>query len=327
MKAKYYAATQTVDEARHVGAYDRFVFMPIWPRARDDGSHGTEAMEGMGGPPARAPALRAARGFSLFRRASDVTESVAMACPPDAAAPAAMTFETPSRRGGCRLCPTRRVCAGRSLNDEQLERLSDHFLTSRVLERGEHLFRASDAADGCYVVRSGVFKTTALSAGGNETVTGFYYPGELIGFAGEASGSHEESAVALCPSTACQLKLASLPRLFELGEAGSSLMRLLAERERHDRRMEINLRQSKAQARIAGFFVLLGERLAPLGYTPEKLPMPMSRTDLANHLGMTLECLSRVLGQLKRAGVIRAERNIVCVDRSAELANLAYHLS
>ena len=250
-----------------------------------------------------------------------------MACTPDAAASAAVTLDPPSRRGGCRLCPTRRVCSGRSLDEPQLDRLSEHFLTSRVLERGEHLFRASDPADGCYVVRSGVFKSTAVSAGGDETVTGFYYPGELLGLAGEACGSHEDSAVALCPSTACHLKLTSLPKLFELGEAGRSLMRLAAERERHDRRMEINLRQSKAQARIAGFFVLLGERLEPLGYTPDKLPMPMSRTDLANHLGMTLECLSRVLGQWKRAGVIDTERNVVRVEKPAELATLAYHLS
>ena len=102
---------------------------------------------------------------------------------------------------------------------------------------------------------------------------------------------------------------------------------LIGERERNDRSLEINLRQSRAEARIAGFFVLLMRRLKRLGYDATSLPLPMSRTDLANHLGLTLECLSRELGKWKKAGVIATEKAVIRLIKPEELSTLACHLS
>jgi CRP/FNR family transcriptional regulator len=53
----------------------------------------------------------------------------------------------------------------------------------------------------------------------------------------------------------------------------------------------------------------------------------MSRTDLANHLGMTLECLSRVVGRFRKAGLIRTSRNEIELVKAAELETLACHLT
>lgn len=227
---------------------------------------------------------------------------------------------------GCRVCPTRHVCTARDLDDAALDELSECIDTTRALGRNDHLYRAGDPADSCYVVRSGVFKTLLVSAGGDETVTGFHYPGELIGFSALAQGAHEESALAITSSTACRIRQSSIRDLFACG-AGNAFLELLAEREQTERLQAINLRQSKADHRIAGFFSLLMRRLERLGYSPTTLPMPMSRTDLANHLGLTLECVSRLLGKWKRAGVISTERDLVHVHKPGEIATLAYHLA
>jgi len=234
-------------------------------------------------------------------------------------------LDSPSRAQGCRVCPTRHVCTARDLNGSALDELSHCIETTRALKRNDHLFRAGDRADSCYVVRSGVFKTLMVSSSGDETVTGFHYPGELVGFSGQAEGVYLESAMALTSSTACRIRLSVLDELRELG-ADTALLELLAEREQTDRLLAINLRQSKAELRVAGFLRLLMRRLERLGYSPTRLPMPMSRTDLANHLGLTLECVSRLLGKWRRAGVIRTERDLVIVCKPAELATLAYHL-
>jgi len=226
----------------------------------------------------------------------------------------------------CTLCPTRSVCTARDLDEAQLTLLSSKIDTSAVLQKNDHLYRHGDRTDSCYVVRSGVFKNVVVTALGEEYVTGFHYPGELIGFSAKVDGEHPDSAVALTASTACRIAFCEFDGLFSLG-AGSALLKLLAEREANDRNLEINLRQSRAEARIAGFFVLLMRRLKRLGYDTTSLPLPMSRTDLANHLGLTLECLSRELGKWKKAGVIATEKSVIRLIMPEELSTLACHLS
>jgi CRP/FNR family transcriptional regulator len=69
------------------------------------------------------------------------------------------------------------------------------------------------------------------------------------------------------------------------------------------------------------------ERTERLGFDPRCLAMPMSRTDLANHLGLTLECLSRVLSKWRKAGVIESDRSTMQILKPEELATTAYHLA
>ena len=193
------------------------------------------------------------------------------------------------------------------------------------MSRSDYLYRMGDNADRCYVVRSGVFKTVTVTGSGDEYVTGFFYPGELIGFSGQAEGRFPDSAVSLSNGTACRIRFRDLPRLWSLG-AGPSFLRLIAEREQADTLVHINLGQKKAEVRIAGFLQQLMKRLSRLGFDPLCVPTPMSRTDLASHLGLTLESTSRVISRWKKAGVIETSRDQICIKQPDELATLAYHL-
>jgi len=232
---------------------------------------------------------------------------------------------TTLERNGCAVCPTRIVCTARNLDDQLLDQLADCIDTSAVLQRNDYLYRLGDPGESCYVVRSGVFKTMTLSASGEEFVTGFHYPGELLGLSGQATGEHSDSAQALAASTACAIRSDDFPEIFAIG-AGQSLLRLIAEREHNDRCLENNLRQSKAECRIAGYLVVLIQRLQRLGFDGRVLPTPMSQTDLANHLGLTLECLSRVFGKWRRAGLIATEKDSITILNPKALDALTCHL-
>ena len=107
----------------------------------------------------------------------------------------------------------------RDLDAAALGALGGTVATSAPMDRGDYLYRAGDAASAWYVVRSGVYKTINDTADGEEYVTGFYYPGEILGLEGAASGQFEESAVALGSATACTVMLESLPRIWALGRA------------------------------------------------------------------------------------------------------------
>ncbi len=229
-------------------------------------------------------------------------------------------------REGCGLCPTRHLCAARDLPDAAVDALSDCLTTTAPMNKGEYLYRTGDEAESWHVVRSGVFKTVTVTPDGEEYVTGFYYPGEILGLDGPASGSHSDTAVALGVSTACSLALSKLPEVWAVG-AGGSLLRLIAEHERNESMLRINLSQSRAEARIAGFLKLLMDRTERLGFDPTMLAMPMSRTDLANHLGLTLECVSRVLSKWRKAGVLDTDRTTMKIIESDALTTAAYHLA
>ncbi|TNF90364.1 MAG: cyclic nucleotide-binding domain-containing protein [Gammaproteobacteria bacterium] len=229
-------------------------------------------------------------------------------------------------REGCGLCPTRHLCAARDLSDPALDALSESLTTTSPMGKGDFLYRTGDEAENWYVVRSGVFKTVTVTPDGEEYVTGFYYPGEILGLDGPATGTHGDTAVALGVSTACSLGLDKLPEIWGLG-AGASLLRLIAERERNEAMLRVNLSQSRAEARIAGFLKLLMDRTERLGFDPKVLSMPMSRTDLANHLGLTLECVSRVLSKWRKAGVLDTDRTTMRIIEADALTTAAYHLA
>jgi CRP/FNR family transcriptional regulator len=194
------------------------------------------------------------------------------------------------------------------------------------MNKGEFLYRTEDTAECWYVVRSGVYKAMTVTADGEEYVTGFYYPGEILGLDGAASGSFNESAIAITSATACAIAQDKLPEIWSLG-AGQSLLRLLAEHDHNATLLRINLSQSGAEARIAGFIKLLMDRTERLGFDPTCLVMPMSRTDLANHLGLTLECVSRVLSKWRKAGVIDTNRGTMKILKHDNLTTTAFHLA
>ncbi|MEZ5560423.1 MAG: helix-turn-helix domain-containing protein [Pseudomonadales bacterium] len=225
----------------------------------------------------------------------------------------------------CNECPTRQLCLAQGLDAEGLTELSSCVDASAPLGRGDYLYRAGDGAVSSYVVRSGVFKTIIVTPTGEEYVTGFHYPGELIGISALATGCHTDTAVALDTSTACRVHLEELPTLWGHG-SGLSLLRLIGEIEQAAQRDHINLSQGKADARVAGFLMSLSRRMHRLGRDPDVLYTPMSRTDLASHLGMTLESLSRVLSRFAKAGFIRASRREIDLVELETLETLAGHL-
>lgn len=193
------------------------------------------------------------------------------------------------------------------------------------MTRGDYLYRTGEPAHDCFVVRSGAYKTVLLSGSGDEHVSGFYFPGELLGLAAQANGVHRETAVALETSTACRVPLAEIPRLWRIG-SGPALLRLMGDNGQRNADDHMNLSRSAADERVAGFLMALAARMRRQGLDSRHLPLPMSRTDLANYLGMTLECLSRVLTRLSSAGLITASRTRVSLEQPAQLSALAEHL-
>lgn len=224
----------------------------------------------------------------------------------------------------CLACPTRNVCVAAVADARQLKQLPDLFRCIEPIAPANHLFHAGDPARAHYHVRSGMLKTYMINAEGDEYVTGFYLPGEILGQV-HTNGRYAESAVALETVTVCELDEASVQGCAQIGLAGS-LMNQLAENAGIEKRHQVNLKQTSSQARFAGFCIMMAERLQKLGRSSSHLPTPMSRTDIASYLGMTLESLSRVISKLQAAKVIQATRDHIDVLQAETINTLGLHV-
>lgn len=228
----------------------------------------------------------------------------------------------------CRQCPTRQVCIAAKLPTAQLAHLPAWLQVSGVYAPGQVLYRAGEAADRQFHVRSGMFKSFVINAQGDEFVTGFHMAGDIIGSVTRA-GSYVDSAVAIQTATLCELNVANLQNDSSNGAFTvlQALVAQMTEQARLSMSHQLALCQTSAQVRFAAFCMNYAQRLAALNRCNTFLPTPMSRTDLANYLGMTLESLSRLISKLNSSGVIAAARDHIEVRQPVHLAKLARQAS
>ena len=78
--------------------------------------------------------------------------------------------------GGCPSCPTRHLCAAAELEEDALSLSAACVRISMPMDKGEHLYWEGDRADRCFIVRSGVYKSSTVRSCGDEYTTGFYFP-------------------------------------------------------------------------------------------------------------------------------------------------------
>ena len=184
--------------------------------------------------------------------------------------------------------------------------------------RNEEIFGEEEDADFVYRVISGAARTVRLLSDGRRQIVGFHLAGEVFGW--ESGGRHRCSAEAVAD---CQIALVKRSVLDKVAAADGAVARLLwglAVRDL-DRSQDHMLRLGRKTAveRLAAFLLEMDSRDS----TTNGVDLLMSRSDIADYLGLTIETVSRTFTQLMRDGVIAmpSARHIVLRNRRA-LADL-----
>jgi CRP/FNR family transcriptional regulator, nitrogen fixation regulation protein len=185
----------------------------------------------------------------------------------------------------------------------------------RNLVKGEELFAEGDAADYFYKVVSGTVRTYKLLSDGRRQIDEFHLSGDIFGL--ETGEAHRFSADAVCDATVVAFRRRRFETLAHddpaLGdEVMTSMMRSLERAHDH----MVLLGRKTAQEKIATFLLDLARRMQGDG----RFDLPMQRSDIADHLGLTIETVSRTLTQFARDGLIKlasASRSIVLADKPA----------
>src|SRR6516165_3297048 len=180
--------------------------------------------------------------------------------------------------------------------------------------RDSEIFGENEPADYLYKVVSGSVRTYRILSDGRRQVGGFYLPGDIFGL--EFAEEHTLSAEAVSDAKVLVVKRSALTTLAGRDPSVAQQLFALTGRELHRVQDRTLLLIKNARERVASFLLEMAERASE----NNTIELPMSRQDIADYLGLTIETVSRTLTSLETASAIEvspSSRRIVLRNRPA----------
>lgn len=217
----------------------------------------------------------------------------------------------------CQECSLNEICLPVGIDSQDMGKLDDIINRKTPYARGQHLFHIGDHFKTIYAIRSGSIKTYTTSKDGQEQVTGFHLPGELVGLDAIATDSHPVAAKTLETTSVCEIPFERLDSLScEVEGIRRQLMRIMSREIQDDQENMMMLGQKTAEQRLASLLISLSNRYRARGFSPYEFNLTMSRGDIGNFLGLALETVSRLFSRFQEDGLIHVNRkNIEILDR------------
>tara|TARA_R110000787_G_scaffold112500_5_gene221415 strand:- start:2311 stop:2985 length:675 start_codon:yes stop_codon:yes gene_type:complete len=190
------------------------------------------------------------------------------------------------------------------------------------LKSGAYLYFEGDEVEWLYQVTSGVLRLTRLLADGRRQVIAFGYPGDIVGF--PSASRHHTDCEALTDSRLQPFRRSAL----ESGEGDPKLhSALLQAALREISAMQdhfMMLGRKSATEKLASFLCVLSERVGEDLGAFRQVTLPMSRSDIADFLGLTTETVSRTFTQLRKSKIIAIDNiHTIIIQRPTALLGLS----
>ena len=224
----------------------------------------------------------------------------------------------------CQQCSISQLCLPVSLAEAEVEHLDSIIKRNRPLHRGEHLFRAGENFQSLFAIRTGSLKTYTVSPDGEEQITGFHLAGEVIGLDAVYRQSHPSFAMALETTMVCELPFEQLEELSgSIPGLRQQLLKVMSREILEDQELLLLLNKKNAEERLAAFLINLSTRYARRGRSAQRFLLPMTRGDIGNYLGLTIETVSRLFTRYQKAGLIQANGKEVTILEMKTMSEMA----
>jgi len=235
-----------------------------------------------------------------------------------------MTLSIPAIKAGCAGCSMHQLCLPMGLNDDDMARLDQVVKRRQRVAAGARLYQMDAPFKSLYAIRFGHFKTYQVNAAGNQQITGFQMAGELLGMDAIASERHQCDAVALEDSEVCEIPFDALEGLFgQIPDLLRHFHRMLSGEITREQNVMLLLGNMRAEQRFAVFLTNLAARYAARGYSSTQFQLRMSREDIANYLGLTIESVSRLLARFKKMALLAVDKRAFTLLDAPRLQALA----
>jgi CRP-like cAMP-binding protein len=198
--------------------------------------------------------------------------------------------------------------------------LLEQFGSTISVQHDREIHGEGEPAEFCYRVIAGCVRIVKLMEDGRRQICEFLMAGELLGF--DTLDCYDFTAEAVS-----DVVLRRYPR--RTVDALASTNMTLARRLRDVASVSLRLAHARlvllgrrtASERIASFLLEMAERLPQS--RPNVLALPMGRTDIADHLGLTIETVCRLLGHLRRDGTLAIDRGTITIRNPGALQQMA----
>lgn len=184
----------------------------------------------------------------------------------------------------------------------------------RLIHEGEHLARIDDLFLNLHIIRSGSFKAYTVDSDGREHVRNFFMTGQLIVLDAIQGGRYLSNLVAMETSISSRMSYVALKALFpEIPGLAGYILDLMSKAVGAS---EILAGDYSAEERCAAFITGLAEHFGELGWSPSAFNLVMSRRDIANHLRLAPETVTRIFKRFSDSRLIIVKgREITLLDR------------
>jgi len=209
------------------------------------------------------------------------------------------------------------LCLPLALDSSSLDRLDKVIERGRPIHKNKYIFHGGDPFRAVYAIRSGAVKSFCISDDGSEQVTGFYLPGEIFGWDGIDNNTHSNTATTLETTALCEIPFTRFEEISRtMPILQKHFMRLMAKELTSDQELIGLLAKSSAEERVASLLLSLSSRLKRQHLSATQFRLPMSRADIGNYLGLTVETVSRVFSRFQSFDLI------LCDKKEIEIINL-----
>ncbi|WP_107852661.1 FNR family transcription factor [Oceanimonas marisflavi] len=224
----------------------------------------------------------------------------------------------------CQDCSISQLCIPLGLNSDELDELDNIIERKKPIQKGQALFKAGDELKSLYAIRAGTVKSYTITEQGDEQITAFHLAGDLVGFDAINNGTHPSFAQALETAMVCEIPFEVLDELSgKMPRLRQQIMRLMSNEINGDQQMILLLSKKTAEERLAAFLHGLSSRFAQRGFSPREFRLSMTRGDIGNYLGLTVETVSRLLGRFQKNDLIAVEGKYIRILNQPDLARLA----
>lgn len=222
----------------------------------------------------------------------------------------------------CKNCNLDKICLPRGLSKNEIDDLSIVVRTNSVLQKGESIYRQGDDFKSIVAIKSGSAKLVTNDGQGNEHILNVLLPGELIGFDGMYKNHYTCSAIALEVISYCELPVSHFDELCqkipginrELFKHSSETINTI--------HSQVVCSNYTAEEKLAKFLINLSDRLKARGFSADEFNLPLTRQEMGEHLGMTLETVSRMLKSFQEKGMICVDRKYIQIKDQQSLRNI-----
>lgn len=218
----------------------------------------------------------------------------------------------------CQYCVARPACIANAVEQGQF-----HPSSHRIYKRKDFLIRSGDPFKGLYALRSGAAKSTVTIPGGHEQIVHFHYPGDLLGTDGFNQEIHTNNIEFLETSSVCFFNSHELDELMAKSQSlRKQMLKNMSKELAGDHRNLLSLSQLSSAQRLARFILEHSQKFADRGLSASTFDLVMSRTDIANHLGLAIETVSRLLKRFSRDGSIKIQHRTLTILDAKQLQQL-----